>query len=217
MRSQRIQTAGRRSGNGLGRCRRQNAREHGGIRQAETDEQASRVLHKFSSRYRDFGSHGFMRSFSRIAMPGGPRRKCRRGFRTGTPNFQMPSRISASRGIGIVVEQRFGRHHPAVQAVAALKRLFRDERRLHGMRFPRGLQAFERDDFLANGARPRSIGTIAPRDCPPAQCMRRTAQGRSQSADCSIPDCREGHREEDMRGPRPHCAPGHLLSRRQRS
>src|SRR5580700_6192827 len=56
-------------------------------------------------------------------------------------------------GTGIDVEERFGRHHPAVQAVAALEGLLRDERRLHGMRFPRGLQAFERDDFLANSVR----------------------------------------------------------------
>jgi hypothetical protein len=53
----------------------------------------------------------------------------------------------------VLVEQRFGRHHPAVQAVAALECLFRNERRLNRMRPSIRLQAFERDDFLPDGIR----------------------------------------------------------------
>src|SRR5215470_5812754 len=45
------------------------------------------------------------------------------------------------------VEQRFGQHDHAGDAVAALRRLLRDESGLQGMRLFDGTEAFERGDF----------------------------------------------------------------------
>src|SRR5579883_1089463 len=55
----------------------------------------------------------------------------------------------------VPVEQRFRRHHPPVQAIAALERLFLQKRSLNGMRMLRRPEPFERQNILARRARRR--------------------------------------------------------------
>src|SRR5580658_4261611 len=66
--------------------------------------------------------------------------------------FQCAPHFRVGR-IGILIEQRLGRHHPSIEAIAALKSLFRDEGRLDGMRFTSRCEAFERDDLFSDGIR----------------------------------------------------------------
>ena len=97
-------------------------------------------------------------------------------------------RISASRGMRILVEQRLCGQHPAVQAIAALEGLLLDEGRLHRMRILAGVPRPSSVTIsLPARARDGQQCRSASRDYPPARCRRRIGPGRSRSADCSWP------------------------------
>ena len=57
------------------------------------------------------------------------------------------------RGMRILVEQSFCSQHPAVEAVAALKRLFVDECLLDRVRIFRSAEPFKGDDFFSGRSR----------------------------------------------------------------
>ena len=59
------------------------------------------------------------------------------------------------RCIGTALEQRDGRHHHAVRAIAALRGLLGDERRLNAVRLVRRAEAFDRRDACCADARHR--------------------------------------------------------------
>ncbi len=116
----RVQATG--AGRGVGRLRREHPREHGGIQEAEPDQQPSGILDELAAGQSVLRSHALISRGSRVpppasshrarrpasrvrpARPGARRRKCRRGCRIGRPGRR--TRVESARRSG--AERRRG-------------------------------------------------------------------------------------------------------------